>query len=284
MVSTSPRSPPRPIVGSGRLGCRGARLGASGGETAGERGARPRPRHALIRFTGSFWRLATPPHGVTTIDRREQASQTLDPTRTGARGRPASRRDAPLTRAPSRTTGRPLTTVWRTPTGPQRSHASIGSASAPANDGPTSGQTATSADGAHAQHAELAIPAEASRAAERGDLQRHPRRARARTVAELRQQHRRCAPRATARPHRRTRSRRHRGRPSRRPHADRRPVRSPTTGSCCSTGSARRRRPRHRAGGSRRRSASRSAPPTCGRCTNRCARGTPSAGSRTWRC
>ena len=62
----------------------------------------------------------------------------------------------------------------------------------------------------------------------------------------------------------------------------RRPARCPTPGSGCCSGSAPRRCRRRRAGRSRRGSASRSAPPTCGRCTSRCARGTPSAGSRTW--
>ena len=46
---------------------------------------------------------------------------------------------------PSRTTTRPFTMVCRAPVGPQRNHASTGSAMAPANDGPVSDHTAMSA-------------------------------------------------------------------------------------------------------------------------------------------
>ena len=75
------------------------------------------------------------------------------------------------TSAASSTTARPATTVCRAATGPQRSQASTGSVSAPANGIPVSGQQTRSPTAPVRQRAELAGPAQAGGGAARRDVE-----------------------------------------------------------------------------------------------------------------
>ena len=105
-------------------------------------------------------------------------------------GRAGARRAPGARERHRRRSRRPCTIVSRADAGPQRSHASIGSAIAPAKRGPSSDHTATSPTAPGDEHAELAGPAEARRPAERRHLERRARGRRAGAVAQLGQQHR----------------------------------------------------------------------------------------------
>ena len=142
------------------------------------------------------------------------------------------------TGTPSSTTSRPATTVCRAATGPQRSHASTGSDSAPAKPDPSSGQTTRSPQAPDRQLADLAGPAEARRAAAGGDLQGVPGRHRRRRRAAACPAASPSGPPARARRSRPTPSRPRRARPARRPPAARRPAPARCPGSCWTTGSA----------------------------------------------
>ena len=149
--------------------------------------------------------------------------------------------------------------------------------------GPVSRQTARSPTAPGCEHADLAVAAEARR---RRRAWPSPA-----PSAPCRRARRRAAwpaaspggPPATARRCRPTTTRRHRGRPctpAARSAHDRRDARRQDQVAARAVGHAD--AGRAEPARSRRRWASRSARPTCGRCTSRCARGTPSAGSRTW--
>ena len=115
---------------------------------------------------------------------------------------------AGCTGTPSSTTSRPPTTVCRAATGPQRSHASTGSDSAPANRTPSSGQTARSPQApTDSSPISPARPRQAGAAAG-GDLQGVPRRHRRRRRAAACPAASPSGPPATARPSPPTTSRR----------------------------------------------------------------------------
>ena len=94
------------------------------------------------------------------------------------------------TTLPSRTMKRPLTIVCQADTGPQRSHASMGSASAPANVGPVNRHTAMSATAPWLDHAELTRSAEARCPSQGGAFERHASGPCGSAIAQLGQQHR----------------------------------------------------------------------------------------------
>ena len=155
------------------------------------------------------------------------------PRPAAARRRPGGRAGGP--RPPGarvvRRARRPCRGRWcrAAATGPQRSHASIGSATAPANAGPVSDHTATSPTAPGASTPSSPVAPEARGAAERRHLERHPRRRRRRAVAQLGQQHRLAGLQPQRRRRRPTTSRRRRGRRARRRPAGRRPGRCPRT-------------------------------------------------------
>ena len=185
------------------------------------------------------------------------------------------------TSSPPRTTGTPPTIVSRARrrTAAQPRLDRIGDGSGELRSGEVPDREV--ADGAGSEHAELALAPEASGAAERGELERHPRRSGRGTVAQLGEQHRL----AGLEPQRRRVGRRraidtetdlhpggaqvdHRCDAGREDQVARRAVRGTDAGGA---------EPRDL----RRVRASRNGRPTCGRCTSRSVRGTPSAGSRT---
>ena len=230
-------------------------------------------------------RHGRPCHGrqPTGVD-ADQASQLLDARARDGRGRRSMLVDVRVDERArrGRRSGR-ATIVCQAPTGPQRSHASTGSATAPANAGPVepphrhvadrAGRRARRARPSRPRHP--APPSVAISSAMRAV-------AGAGAVAQLGQQHRL----AGLQPQRRAVGRRRPVDAEADVHAggaqvdDRRDARRQDQVAARAVGhaDAGRAEPDDLVGVR----ASRSAPPTCGRCTSRCARGTPSAGSRTW--
>ena len=152
-----------------------------------------------------------------------------------------------LTSAPSRTTARPATTVWRAATGPHRSHASTGSVMAPANGQPLE-RPAHQVAGRTDRRARRARPSRPRHAGPPagGDLQRVAGPRGRRALAAGARAAWRCGPPSTARPSRSTRSRRTPARPAPPRPGARPPGRCRRRrSSCWSSGSGRRpRRPR----------------------------------------
>ena len=154
------------------------RPGAAGLPAPGRRARRPRGPRRRPLAARSGEKAPRPDAGLhrAADTRRWTASCSSRPACTGT---------------PSSTTSRPPTTVCRADTGPQRSHASTGSDSAPANADAVQRPHDQVAARADRQLADLAGPPEAGRAAAGGDLQGVARRHRARAVAQLALQHRR---------------------------------------------------------------------------------------------
>ena len=226
----------------------------SGGPGPARWRARSRSRRSpeMVSTTASS---SWSPHRARLIRARSRDSARVGRARSALAG--ASMGDAGGRRASGWTSravahdGPPWTMVSRAASGPQRSHASTGSAMAPANAGPVSDHTATSPTAPGASTPSSPLRPRQRGAAERRHLQRHPRRAGRRAVAQLGQQHRL----ARLQPQRRRVGRRRAvdAEPdghARRPQVDDRGD-ARRRGSGCSTGSGRRRRRPRRAGAPR---------------------------------